>query len=105
MNSLLLLLHWAAAFVIIAEALNKLERTDPFDRRLCRRARVVAWLGVTAWTALALGSAGILVAPMLSFVWPLTPDVAVVWGLALWIISMRTRAHRSRSDDTPRSGS
>lgn len=105
MSSILSILHWVAAFVIIAEALNKLERTDPFNRNLSPRARVVAWLGVASWSSIALGAAGVLVAPLLAFAWPLTPDIAVVWGLALWIITMRTRAHRSRADDIPASAS
>lgn len=60
----LLVVHWAAAFVVLGEGLNKLHRTDPLARGLDLRRRVVVLLKAVAWILLALGAAGALVRPL-----------------------------------------
>lgn len=99
MSILLAIVHWVAALIVLAEALNKLERADLRGRNYTLRGRVAVWLSVVAWAVLAAGSAGILVAPLMAFTWPITPDTLALWGVAAWVVGARTRAHRSRADD------
>lgn len=65
MNMLLEVIHPLAGLVVLAEALNKLERVDPLARGLSRRERLVDVLKAFAWFLLALGAAGALAAPIL----------------------------------------
>lgn len=65
LNTALMVLHWLAALVVLLEACNKLERTDPLERGLTGRARLVVWLKACAWILLALGAAGAVVRPCL----------------------------------------
>jgi hypothetical protein len=46
-----------AALIVLAEALNKVERTDPRCRSLSPRMRLAEWLKAIAWGLLATGSA------------------------------------------------
>ena len=57
-------IHVLAGLVVLAEALNKLERTAPCRHGLGLRERVTEWLKALAWLLLALGGAGALVAPL-----------------------------------------
>lgn len=59
----LLVAHWISAFIVLAEGLNKLHRTDPLEPGLDVRKRVVVLLKCLAWCFLVLGSAGALVRP------------------------------------------
>jgi hypothetical protein len=59
------LLMVLAAVVIYVEGMNKLHRTDPLERGLGLRARVVVLLKVLAWILLVLGSAGVFVRPFI----------------------------------------
>lgn len=65
MDSILQILHWAAGLIVLAEALNKLERTTPFAPGMTNHARLVDGLKALAWTLLALGAAGAVFAPVL----------------------------------------
>jgi hypothetical protein len=58
-------LHWLAGVVVLAEALNKLERTAPFAKGLCAHTRLVDLLKSLAWMLLALGGAGAVASPVL----------------------------------------
>lgn len=64
-DTLLQLLHALAGLVVLAEALNKLERTDPLAPGLTPRQRVVDGLKALAWLLLALGAGGAVAAPVL----------------------------------------
>lgn len=55
--SLMQILVIAAALVVLAEALNKVERTDPRCRSLSPRMRLAEWLKAGAWCLLATGAA------------------------------------------------
>ncbi len=55
--SLMQILIIVAALVVLAEALNKVERTDPRCRSLSPRMRLAEWLKAIAWGLLATGSA------------------------------------------------
>lgn len=55
--SLMEILVLVSAFVILAEALNKIERSNPRCRQLSPRLRLAELLKALAWSLLALGSA------------------------------------------------
>lgn len=57
--------HWIAGLIVLAEGLNKLERTEPLQPGLSARARVVVLLKVAAWVVLVLGAGGALVRPLI----------------------------------------
>lgn len=59
------LLHVLAGLVVLAEALNKLERTDPLASGITPRERLCEALKALAWLFLALGAGGAIAAPLL----------------------------------------
>lgn len=85
----LALLHWLAGLIVLAEALNKLERTDPIAPGLHARARMVVWLKAIAWMLLAIGGGGALITPLLGLERPTLQDAAVIGGFAVLIIRSR----------------
>lgn len=102
------IVHWLAGLVVLAEALNKLERTAPCRAGLCWRERTTEWLKALAWGLLALGGAGAVVTPLiprlpfteragdyLALFLPLqTPtlqDACIVLGFAVLIVRTRIK--------------
>lgn len=101
------ILHFAAGAIVLAEALNKLERTAPFRPGLTARERATEWLKALAWCLLAFGGAGAFVAPVMPSLpvqqvgaWlplliptqtPTLHDVCVVVGFAVLIIRTRVK--------------
>lgn len=94
--------YWLAALVVLAEALNKLERATPFAPGLSAHARVVDGLKALAWAFLAIGSAGALAGPLLAAMgvcsdWvlrlnqPSGSDAAVMVGFAVLIVRTRVK--------------
>lgn len=65
MSTLLQALHVLAGLIVLAEALNKLERCAPFAPDLSARQRVVDSLKAAAWFLLALGAGGAVAGPLL----------------------------------------
>lgn len=65
MISALSILHVVAGLIVLAEALNKLERCHPLDRSLTLRERVIDVLKALAWLCLALGAGGAVATPVL----------------------------------------
>ena len=65
MTTALYILHWSAGFIVLAEALNKLERTSPLRPGLCPRTRLVDSLKALAWLLLAMGAASAVATPLL----------------------------------------
>lgn len=65
MNLTLEIIYWISGLIVLAEALNKLERTAPCARGLTAHQRVVDGLKALAWTLLAIGSGGVLATPLL----------------------------------------
>lgn len=63
--SALQIIYWVAAFITLAEALNKLERTSPFAPSLTWHQRLVDGLKAIAWSLLAIGAAWALISPLL----------------------------------------
>lgn len=65
MQSLINILHMAAAFIVLAEALNKLERIPHPRHWQTAHVRWVQGLKAAAWLLLALGAGGAIAAPLL----------------------------------------
>lgn len=101
------IIHFTAGLLVLAEALNKLERTAPLRPGLKPRERAAEWLKALAWSPLALGGAGAVIAPALPFLpvqepstWlpyllpaqtPTLPDVCVIVGFAVLIVRTRVK--------------
>lgn len=83
------LLHWIAGLIVAAEALNKIERSNPLQRGLTLRARFVVLLKVLAWCLLAVGAGCALVTPLVRLEAPTLQDTAVMCGLAVLIVRSR----------------
>ena len=95
---LLQTLHWIAGLIILAEALNKLERTQPFARGLDVTARLSAWLKLFAWMLLAIGGAGALITPLMQLEPATLQDAAVIVGFAMLVIRSRFKERRMHRD-------
>lgn len=105
MMAALQVLHFVAGLIVLAEALNKLERTAPLAPGLSRNARLVAVLKACAWALLAMGAAGAVATPAL--LWLGTPvdpyrillhiekptlaEVSVLCGFAVLIVRTRVK--------------
>lgn len=103
MNALQIL-YWVAAFITLAEALNKLERTSPCAPGLTWNQRLVDGLKAIAWMLLAIGAAWALISPllvplgvhtaatqMLSHYEPSLGEVCWALGFALLIVRTRVK--------------
>jgi hypothetical protein len=104
MNSILQILHLVAGFIVLAEALNKLERTNPCARGIDARERVTEWLKALAWLLLAIGAGGALAtpvlllcgvqsanAPLLRLEPPTLAETSVLLGFAVLIVRTRVK--------------
>ena len=60
MSLILQLIHWISGVVVLAEALNKLERTRPFVRGV-----TIETLGAAGWFLVAMGAGGAAITPVL----------------------------------------
>lgn len=65
LSTSLTVVYWVAALIVLLEAFNKLERTDPLQPGLDLRHRTVVVLKAIAWVLLALGAAGAVIRPAL----------------------------------------
>ncbi len=84
-------LHCLAGLIVLAEALNKLERIRLPFRRIALRAMAADWLKAIAWAALAIGAAGALVSPFLLHMQPTLADACVLGGFAVLIVRTRVK--------------
>lgn len=103
--TMLQIAHWLAALIVLAEALNKLERTTPCAPGLTPHQRLVDSLKALAWSLLALGAGGGLIAPALLHLGvrpddylelmrlerPTLAETAVMAGFATLIIRTRVK--------------
>lgn len=103
--SALQILHVMAGLVVLAEALNKLERCDPLNPKLTLRERVVDSLKAVAWGLMALGAGGAVAGPVLLLLGvdrssvdllmrlehPTFDQVAVLGGFAVLIVRTRLK--------------
>ncbi len=106
-DHVLQVLYWLAAVIVLAEALNKLERTAPCRAGLSPRERTTEWLKALAWLCLAFGAAGALLTLLLpllpinraGLLWPLLipahppslQDTCTAVGFAMLIIRTRVK--------------
>lgn len=93
--SLMQILIIVAALVVLAEALNKVERTNPRCRGLSPRMRLAEWLKAIAWGLLATGAALYLGGAMLGgAVWVGLREWAgplVLMGFAILVVRTRVK--------------
>lgn len=90
MIDLLQWLHVGAGIVVLAESLNKLERTAPFRPGVCGRTRLLDGLKALAWFLMALGAGGAIISPFIAT--PLHLDqVCVLVGFAVLIVRTRIK--------------
>lgn len=75
--------------VVLAEALNKLERTRPCARGISPHQRLLAWLKAVAWSLLALAGAGALVATFFDQAPPTLRELSMFAGFAVLIVRTR----------------
>ena len=104
MDAALQIAHWCAGLIVLAEALNKMERTTPFARGLAPLARLLDGLKALSWLLFALGAGGAVVTPLLLHFgvhvnpWerinhqiPSLAETAVMCGFAVLIIRTRVK--------------
>lgn len=87
MTEFLQVLHWLGGLVVLAEALNKLERTCPCAHGLTLHERLVDGLKALAWALLALGSAGAVATPALLAL-GFQPSHAIGFGLLVELLRL-----------------
>lgn len=100
--SFLFFVYWVSAWVILAEGLNKLERTSPLAKGLTMRQRAIAVMKASGWLLLTFGAALIAASPWLppTMIWGgflnivvhkevSTPEAACVVGFALHVVRAR----------------
>lgn len=75
--------------VVLAEALNKLERTCPCARGITPHQRLLAWLKAIAWLLLAWAGAGALVGPFFGQAPPTLQELAMFGGFTTLIVRTR----------------
>ena len=66
--------------VVLAEALNKLERTRPCWPGLSRRMRLLQWLKALAWALLAIAAGGAIIGPIFGAAPPTPREVCIGQG-------------------------
>ena len=91
MTATLSAIHFLSGLIVLAEALNKLERTAPCAPDLAPRLRATEWLKACAWALLAIGGAGAAITPLLCLEPPTLQDVCIVLGFAVLIIRTRIK--------------
>ena len=108
MNATLSIVHFMCGLIVLAEALNKLERVDLFDGKQgwlpriaglgwvltpwrWKRARVVKVFKTIGWALMSVGGGGAVVTPFMQLQRPTLQDVAVIAGFAILIIRSRLR--------------
>lgn len=82
-------LLFALGVVVLAEALNKLERTAPCAKGLGKRQRLLAWLKAIAWTLLAFAGGGAVVGSVLGHAPPTVRELCLFGGFAVLIVRTR----------------
>ena len=97
--------HALAGFVILVEAINKLERCCPFASALPFQKRLLEILKALAWMPIAFGAAGAVVGPIFNLtdtnpnqyfnlLWvkhPSLAEVLLISGVAVMVIRTRVK--------------
>lgn len=82
-------MHFVAGLIVVAESLNKLERSCPFQTGMTVPQRANELLKIAAWFLLALGGAGAVITPLLHLEWSTLHDTSMVLGFSLLLIHRR----------------
>lgn len=82
-------LLFALGVVVLAEALNKLERTAPCAKGLSARQRLLAWLKAIAWVLLAFAGGGALVGSIFGDAPPTVRELCLFGGFTVLIVRTR----------------
>ena len=85
MHFLVELFYWLSGWIVLAEAINRLELINIKKKRCSFKCFSGEWLKVFAWYFMALGAAGSIAAPFMSY----SPDIQTVCmtvGLAVYIL-------------------
>lgn len=88
---ILLAIQTFSGLLVLAEALNKLERTDPLEPGLHLVDRAVVCLKAVGWSMLAIGACGVMVAPLLGHPGPTIKELLLLVGFALLVLRSRLR--------------
>lgn len=89
---ILLAIQTFSGLLVLAEALNKLERTDPLEPGLLHLVdRAVVCLKAVGWSMLAIGACGVMVAPLLGHPEPTIKELLLLVGFALLVLRSRLR--------------
>ena len=91
------MLHVLLGLVLLAEGLNKLERSDPLARGLTARERTAEFLRAGGWFCITLGSAGLLVAAWVPASWVHAGYLVIVTGSACLVVRGRVREPLQRA--------
>ena len=84
-------IYWLAGLIVLAEALNKLERADSSITGPWRKV-ALRWLKILAWTLLAMGGAGALATPFLhGSHYPELQEVSMMVGFAVLVLRTRLK--------------
>lgn len=88
---ILSVLYYVGSFLVMAEALNKLERIRKYLPTVNAKERSKVALSVVAWFLTAIGSAGAMATLVLPIPHSDLQDTAMIVGFALLLISKRVR--------------
>lgn len=107
MHDLLTWAHILSGVVVLAEAMNKLERCDPLRRGITARVRTTESLKAVAWFLLAIGAGGAIISPLmlamgaermasgttilLRLEYPTLAETCVLVGFAVLIVRTRVK--------------
>lgn len=97
--------YWFAAFVVLAESLNKLQRTDVLRHGMTLWMRLREAMNALGWACFAIGSGGAWVSPLLQSHRVRLQDAAVMLGLSLFVVHRRLKEFGTVAKSERSSGS
>jgi hypothetical protein len=89
MTVALIIVHALAGLIVLAEALNKLERTNLRCTWMTPRQRAITAMKAASWAAIAVASAGAAVGPLMYSAVPSLADAAMMAGFAGLVVRSR----------------
>lgn len=89
MTSLSIAVLFLLGVLVLAESLNKLERTAPCAKGITSRQRLLAWLKAIAWVQLAFAGGGAVVGSFFGEAPPTLRELCLFGGFSTLIIRTR----------------
>lgn len=89
MTSISIALLFLLGVLVLAESLNKLERTAPCAKGITSRQRLLAWLKVIAWVQLSFAGGGAVVGSLLGDAPPTLRELCLFGGFSVLIVRTR----------------